>query len=157
MGDTKRKSKSVDMEVETMILTDCVNDVQRGHAKPRFYKIGKQYGVHHNCVRRMWERMSGVERASYEDMIEKVQEKVAEHYASNLEELNGHLLVCAKKALDIWESRLDSRPASIADRDLISFILKVIQQPQEQEEEKTTKGGLIFNIIDQSITEYHNG
>lgn len=150
-----RRTKKVDSSVDTMILTDCINEIKTGLAEPRVYKIGKKYGVHHNYVRRLWDRYPKEKLAKYEDMMEAVQEVIVERHLESWDELNSKMIQCASKALDIWSERLEHKAYDIADRDLISFISKVVQGSQEKES-KPTRNNLIFNIIDQSITTEYN-
>lgn len=152
-----------DSAVDTQILIDCASDIEEGQEKPRFYKIGKRYGVHHMYVCRLWESQTADKKKEYHrdaaDIIDIAKERIIAKNADVIDEVNNQMMRCATKALDIWEQRLTNEPYKIADRDLISFISKASKPdiPEAKEPTATTKNGnIIFNIMDQSITTYNN-
>lgn len=152
-----------DSAVDTQIMIDCASDIEQGHEHPRYYKISKRYGVHHMYVRRMWEDASTEKKKEYKrnatDIIDIAKERIIAKNSDAIDAVNDQMMRCATKALDIWEQRLTNEPYKIADRDLISFISKVSKSEQPVESKETTaitkNGNIIFNIMDQSITTYH--
>lgn len=157
----KKGQHQHDSAVDTQILIDCASDIESGQKKPRYYKIGKRYGVHHMYVSRLWESQSENKKVEYHrdatDIIDIAKERIIAKNADVIDEVNSQMMRCATKALDIWEQRLTNEPYKIADRDLISFISKAAkpETPEAKEPTATTKSGnIIFNIMDQSITNF---
>lgn len=127
------------------------------------WQASKIANVHHQSIKRAWDKLSEEERAIYvqraDTVADIVENTIIAQEVAVISETTTRLKKIGNLALDELESRLsdDLRRFDMKDADLINIATKCLtladENTRRNEEEKkvTVNVGQMFNLIDNSI------
>ena len=127
------------------------------------WQASKITNVHHQSIKRAWDKLSEEERAIYvqraDTVADIVENTIIAQEVAVISETTARLKKIGNLALDELESRLsdDLRRFDMKDADLINIATKCLtladENTRRNEEEKkvTVNVGQMFNLIDNSI------